>query len=504
MVINQKKAGVVLSYAGEAVKILSGLLYTPILIQLLGQREYGLYQLAFSVMSYLGLLSFGFGSSYVRFHARYLVKNDRQGIARLNGMFMIVFCSLAVVCLLCGGVLISNIELVFGTGLTPQELSKAKILLIIMVVSVAISMPNSVYNCYITAHERFIFQKILRLAQNILNPMLALPLMLMGFDSVAVIMVMAVLTFAVFFSNLFYCKKALSVEFSYRGLKFSLLKEMWVFTFFIFLNQLIDQINWNIDKVLLGRYSGTIAVAIYGVGAHINTIYVQTSTAISNVFVPSINRCVAKNEDKGLTNLMTKVGRIQWFILGLIFTGFAFYGKPFIRYWAGEGYEESYIVALILIASITIPMIQSIGVEVQRAKNKHYISSLVYFFITALNIILSIWLIKQYGCTGAAVGTAVSLVLGNVIFMNFYYHKYVGLNMFSFWFGIIKTLPAFITPCAFAYFYTAFVDINSLLSLVIAMLCYVVVYVVSVWFLGFNKEEKRTFSGIIHKFAKKH
>ena len=395
MAINQKKAGVMLSYLGEAVKILSGLLYTPILIRLLGQNEYGLYQLAYSVMSYLSLLSFGFGSSYVRFHARYHVKGDHDSIARLNGMFMLVFCSLAGVSLLCGGVLISNIELVFGQGLTPLELNKAKILLIIMVISVAISMPNSVYNCYITAHERFIFQKLLRVLQNLLNPMLALPLMLLGYDSVAVIMVSAVLTFGVFFSNLFYCKKALNIRFSYRGLQFSLLKEMWVFTFFIFLNQIIDQINWNIDKVLLGRYSGTVAVAVYGIGAHINTIYVQTSTAISNVFVPGINRCVAKKEDDKLIYLMTKVGRIQFFVLGLVLSGFVFYGKSFIRFWAGEGYEESYVVALILISSITIPMIQSIGVEVQRAKNKHYISSIVYFFIAVVNVILSIWLINS-------------------------------------------------------------------------------------------------------------
>ncbi|MBQ2972494.1 MAG: oligosaccharide flippase family protein [Ruminococcus sp.] len=503
MAINQKKAGVALSYVGEAVKILSGLLYTPILIRLLGQNEYGLYQLAYSVMSYLSLLSFGFGSSYVRFHARYLVKNDRDGIAKLNGMFMLVFGLLAGLCLLCGGVLVSNIEMIFGTGLTSSELEKAKILLIIMVVSVAINMPNSVYNCYITAHERFVFQKLLRVLQNVLNPMLALPLMLLGYDSVAVILVSAILTFAVFFSNLFYCNKALSIEFSYRGLKFSLLKEMWVFTFFIFLNQIIDQINWNIDKVLLGRYSGTVAVAIYGIGAHINTIYVQTSTAISNVFVPSINRSVAENKDERLIDLMTKVGRIQFFVLGLILSGFIFYGKPFIRFWAGEGYEESYIVALILIISITIPMIQSIGVEVQRAKNKHYVSSIIYFFIAVLNIVLSIWLIKRYGCTGAALGTAVSLVMGNVVFMNFYYHKYVGLNMFKFWIGIIRAIPSFVVPCIFSYLYTRFISIDSFINLVVAVLCYTIVYAVSIWLFGFNVEEKQIFSNGLSKLRKK-
>ena len=38
--MNQKKAGVVLSYISEAIKILSALLYTPVMLRLLGQSEY--------------------------------------------------------------------------------------------------------------------------------------------------------------------------------------------------------------------------------------------------------------------------------------------------------------------------------------------------------------------------------------------------------------------------------------------------------------------------------
>lgn len=90
MVINQRKAGVLLSYAGELVKILVSLVYTPIMLRLLGQSEYGLYQLVYSVVSYLSLLSLGFGSSYLRFYSKYKAQNDEAGVAKLNGMFMII------------------------------------------------------------------------------------------------------------------------------------------------------------------------------------------------------------------------------------------------------------------------------------------------------------------------------------------------------------------------------------------------------------------------------
>mgnify|MGYP000202345569 CR=1 FL=1 len=74
MKVDQKKAGVLLSYLAQIIHILSGILYTPIMLRLLGQSEYGLYQLVASVVSYLNVLSLGFGSSYMRFYSR--IKKD--------------------------------------------------------------------------------------------------------------------------------------------------------------------------------------------------------------------------------------------------------------------------------------------------------------------------------------------------------------------------------------------------------------------------------------------
>lgn len=113
---------------------------------------------------------------------------------------------------------------------------------------------------------------------------LTLPLLIMGYGSIGIVSVTTFLTLAVLTSNMFYCFRKLHIRFCFKGFQLSLLKEMWIFTFFIFLNQIIDQVNWNVDKFLLGRLSGTTAVAVYGVGGQINTLYLQLSTSISNVW----------------------------------------------------------------------------------------------------------------------------------------------------------------------------------------------------------------------------
>lgn len=198
MKVNQLKIGVVLSYVSMIVQNIIAIVYTPVMLRLLGQSEYGLYQLVYSVVSYLGLLSFGFGSAYVRFYSRYKVKDDQEGIAKLNGMFMIVFNIIAIIALLAGGVLVGNVNNLFSKSLTANEINTATILMILMVINLAISFPSSVFDSFVTAHECYFFQRVISLLQTVLNPFLTLPLLLMGYKSISLVVVTTILTVSKF------------------------------------------------------------------------------------------------------------------------------------------------------------------------------------------------------------------------------------------------------------------------------------------------------------------
>lgn len=492
MNFSQKKIGVILSYIGQLINILVGLIYTPVMLRLVGQSEYGLYQLVNSVVSYLSLLSLGFGSSYLRFYSKYKVKDDEESIAKLNGMFMIIFCIISVICVLCGTIMVERIHDIFGTGLTEREYVKAKILMELLIINLAMTFPNSVFNCSITASERFLFQKLLIVIQNLFNPFLSLPLLIMGYGSIGMVSVTTFLTFVVLLSNIYYCFKKLHIKFIFHGFQIGLLKEMWVFTFFIFINQIIDQINWSVDKFLLGRFAGTTAVAVYGVGGQINSLYLQFSTSISNVFVPKVNRIVAEsNNNTKLTILFTNVGRIQFMVLGLILSGFVFFGHSFVEIWAGQEYEDSYVIALLLIVPVTVPLIQNLGIEIQRAKNMHKARAIVYLFIALANVAISIPLIKLMGPIGAALGTAISLFAGNILFMNWYYHFRIEIDMIYFWKEIMKFIPALIVPSIVGILIVKFVDIRGFVRLGIVTIIYTIIYFFSMYLFGMNIEEKK-------------
>lgn len=489
--LNQKKWGVVLSYAGQAVHMASGLIYTPIMLRLLGQSEYGLYQLVNSFVSYLGLLSFGFSSAYMRFYTKYEKEGNQHEIEKLNGMFMIIFTIIAFICMLCGFVLTNNITVIFKDGLTNEEYPIARILMMLMVTGLSTTMFSTVFTCYATAHEQFIFQRLLELFQNILNPFIALPLLIAGYGSVAMVAVSTSLVLFKFVVNFCFCRKKLNIRFCFREINFFVFKEIGAFTFFIFLNQIIDKINWSLDKILLGRFKGTTEVAIYGVAANLNLMYQNLLSSISTVFVPKVNRIVmARDDNNELTNVFIKVGRIQFVMASLIISGYIFFGKAFVRLWAGEGYDASYYVGLLLMIPATMELIQYIGIEIQRAKNMHQNRSIVYAALSVGNIALSIPLILRFGAIGAALGTTIALLCGTWLFMNIYYQKRIGINILEFWKSISSFIPALIIPICVGIVIRHFADINGWIGLLSFIIVYTIVYCCSMYFWGLNNEEK--------------
>ncbi|HFU4127723.1 TPA: lipopolysaccharide biosynthesis protein [Streptococcus suis] len=490
MRVNQLKVGAILSYASMGIGYIVSITYTPIMLRLLGQSEYGLYNLVASVVAYLGVLNFGFGSAYMRYYSRYKVQDDREKIATLNGMFLIIFSAIGLIAVIAGTVLAMNTEAIFGSELTSVELSRAKILMMILVINLAISFPNIVFTSHITANERFVFYNLVQMIKTVANPFVVLPLLILGYGSVGMVIATTFLNITIEVINAVYCINKLKIKFSFRDFDFKLMRELTVFSSFIFINLLIDQINWNVDKFILGRFHGTVSVAVYGLAAQLNTYYLTISTVISGVFTPRVHRLVASENNNELTKLFTRIGRVQFIILSLISSGLIFFGRPFINMWAGENYDGSYPIVLLLIIPATIPLIQNIGIEIQRAKNMHQFRSWVYFFIALGNLTVTIPLAKLYGGVGAAVGTATALIIGNGFIMNWYYHFKVGLNMKLFWKQILSFVPALIAPITIGVLINYFSNLSNLYYFMGFGFVYVLIFCFSMWLFGMNKYEK--------------
>lgn len=497
--IGQLKAGVLLSYVALVVELLVSFLYTPVMVNLLGQSEYGTYNYVFSVVNYLTLFSCGFGSAYIRFYTRYKVDDTKteQDVYRLNGMFLSLFTFMGVIVLIVGMTLSEFSDSIFGGNLTPAELSTVPILMRILVLNIFVTFLSIVFNSFIITHEKFVYQKLLVLLQTILKPVVTLPILYIGYRSIGLAVGTLFISFIILVINICYCVGHEKMRFRFDHFDINLFKEIAVFSSFLLLSMIVDQINWSVDKYILGKLTGTVAVAIYSIGAVLNTYYKKLSEYISNVFVPRVNRLVASDASPSqITDLFIKIGRIQFYILALICTGFLFFGKPFIVLWVGPEYEEAYYITLLLMIPVTVPELQKIGLEILKAKNLHKFRSIVYFFIAIINVVISIPLCKMWGGIGCALGTAITVLLGNGLVINIYYYKKADLDVIKFWKNILGQCKGLILPAIIGALFLG-IDIHSWWVLFLCVVLYAIVYCVSCWFFSTNMYERNLIKNML-------
>ena len=109
------------------------LIYTPIMLSLLGQSEYGLYKLSSSITSYLGLLSMGLGAAVNRYLIKSRVCGGQDAEENMFGLFILIFRGIAILTLICGALLVFNLDRWYANSLSAIEIHRMIILTLLMV-----------------------------------------------------------------------------------------------------------------------------------------------------------------------------------------------------------------------------------------------------------------------------------------------------------------------------------------------------------------------------------
>lgn len=493
--MSQRKVGAALSYLNIIAKNLVTFLYTPFLLRFVGQANYGLFQMTNSVMVSLSLLSMGFSSAYVKFYITYKVEENYKQLRKLNALYLILFGCISVIALIIGTILVLNTGAIFGRSLTASEIQLTKYLMAIMVLDVAITFISSVFDSNITVNEQFIFQQSRQLMQTFLVPMICIPLVFMGVGVLSIEITQISVTTLFLILNISYCLRKLNMHFDFTNIDFSLLKSLGMFSFFIFLNQIVDLVNNNIPNFILGIFQGAKMVATFAIAIQVKNMFFMLSTSLSNIFVPQVNRLV--NLDKGtdvLTNLMIKVGRIQMALLFFVLGGFIVVGKFFVQLWAGKENIEAYYLVIIMVLPSIIPLCQNVGIEIQKAMNKHVFRSIVYVIFAIINILITIIGSIHFGLIGASMGYVVAIVFANGILMNWYYYKKIQLNIKRYWIQTVKIIIPFFVSISLFLFLQLRWNVDSMGKFVLFGIGYSVTYVLVYVRFVMNKYEKDVLS----------
>lgn len=499
--MNQLKAGAILNYVIIILSTLVGLLYTPYMLRTMGQSEYGLYSLVASVISYLTILDLGFGNAIVRYTSKYRAEGKMKEQNEMFGMFLILYFCISVVALIAGIILFLNVDAMFGDTMTVSELGKARIMMLILIFNLAITFPMSIFGSIMTAYERFVFPKVISIVRIVLNTAIMIALLTMGYRAIAMVIVHTIFNIITLLINYIYCKKKLCIQIRFGKFKWGFLKEVAIYSFWIFLNVIMDKIYWSTGQFVLGIVSGTVAISVFAVAILLQGMYMQFSTAISSVFLPKVTGMVTINSSyEQISDLFIRTGRIQNIVMSLVLCGFIIFGRQFIELWAGTGYEDAYPITLLFFVSLYIPLIQNLGITILQARNQMKFRSFLYVGIAILALALQFIFARIWGGIGCAAAIAGALFLGQGLIMNIYYQKVQKLDIVKFWCEILKMdiIPILLTIASVILLSNFSLD--SWLKLMAAIGVFLLVYLPLFFFISMNERERDLLLPMLNKW----
>lgn len=499
---NSRRVGALLSYVYMAVNVVVQLIYVPLLLSSIGRDEYGMYQLIGSIMAYVisinGVLSAGVG----RFYCKYIAEGDREKAENTLAISRRIYWIMSVVALLVVGVLTIVFRIVYSSSFTPAQIEECTAMLLVLGINTVVTMNNTVSIAAITAYERFVFLKLSSLIVLIAQPILII--YFTGFfpNALTVTAVILAMNAACAFVQSLYRRNILKVGKSYFGWDSKLAKALLGFSGAIVMVTIADQIFWKTDQLIVGYMFGAGSVAVYAVGAQIYQMYMNIGTAASAIFLPHISELYHKDHNLvGMSDLFIKFGRLNCIVLLLVLGGFIVLGQDFIKIWVGDGYFDSYLVALIVMVPFTIDLIQNLGLTILQVTNQYYFRGVMYLVIAILNVFLTFLLLSIYGLPGAAISTAVAMFIGNGLIMNWYYAEKVGLDILRFWKEIVHiAIPALaaIGIAGLVYLLAPFEHGNTIFFLVGCFL-YGCLYIVFEWMFGMNNYEKSLVRAFVNR-----
>lgn len=501
--MNQRKAGILLSYANIVLQTIIAFVYVPLLLHYIGKSEYGLYQLIGSFIAYFSVMDFGLTPAVIRFYTKYKAEGNRAGMENILATSMRTYSVITVVLAVVGYIFYLQTDTIFAASMNATEVASAKQLFLLLLFNIAFTVSTMIFRAVINAHERFLFLKGMETIQLVLQP-IVIVLVLQRYPSAfTVAAIQTALNLILTGARCYYCFAKLDMKIKFHYWDKQLFSEFKKLALSIFAVTLIDQIFFKTNQVILGITSGTTAVAVYSIASLIYMNYMALSCAISGVYLPHITEMIAKHEPmKKLSDLFIQIGRLQYYLLALVSTGFIIFGEQFIKMWAGDSFADAYVITLLIIIPFTIDLIQNIGLSIMQAQNKYDFRAKVYACMGVLNLCLAIPLGMKFGGKGCAFATGLSMFIGNGLVMNWYYMRITGLDIKRFWHEIGRISIGVLGVATAGYVMNMVLTSPAKLVFVGKIVMYTVAYGVVMYKFCMNDGEREKAQKLFSKIMK--
>lgn len=437
---SQVLRGATLSYLGVGLAIASGIFVTPILVGHLGRNEYGLFILSISVVTLL-TFDLGLNSAVARFVAHSEARGERaktlEALSVVRRVYLLLDLALFVVLV---AVWLAA-ESLFP-ALTDEELSQFRVLFGVAGMVTLVNFPLFPANGTLLGLGRFVALRGSDVAWRAAGVAVTLVVVYADLMSVWLVLGVTLVALATSIYRAIVCLNAGVWRWHLPPASLSMRRDITRYTSWSFLVAMGQRLMITVMPAILAATAGTHEVTAFAIAAMFEGYLWLIANAVNGLFLPHVSRLVASDDSKAIEALMERVGRFQLLIIGLCVSGFIVFGKEFISLWLGPGFEDVYLVTVLLILPSLIVQTQEVAMTVLLARGEIKFRAMSTAIAAAVNLLLAVALTPSLGALGAAISVLSGSIVGYVIAMNVAYARAMGLDVLRFFLRVqARILP---------------------------------------------------------------
>lgn len=404
--------------------MLLSIVITPLILKYLNKEEYGFYTILFQIVGYLMMLDFGLGGAI----ARSLASNRGSDFASQNAINRIISTSFFTYSFF--GVIIMIIGIAFSPSMPhyfnmQKELSNAAVVITLTIsIFIGLQFPLRVFSSILYAHQRQALSHSINSALSLLNSVLPVIFLYYGnglwsfvYTNIICSLLGIVSTFILM--RKFYPYLKIRTQFFDK----LLLKELFSFGFFLFLNAIAVQIVFFTDRFFIGSLVSLSAVSVYSITAKAPELCRELIFRITDNAYPAMVEITAKEGDNKLKMIHQKL-----LLITVCFSTIAFWiifivNPWFIKLWVGDNFFAGNSILLLTLALTFIHT--TLHVSASCLTGAGIVKGFSIFSIVEaiINLTLTLMLGKIYGIHGILIATIIAICLTSL-----WYTPYVTLK----------------------------------------------------------------------------
>jgi O-antigen/teichoic acid export membrane protein len=394
---------------GTAVVSVTAFLLYPYILHHLGDAAYGAWVLIGSVLGYFGLLDLGISAAVVKMIAEDS-SDDAAAANRIvaNGVFL--FTILGGLAILLGMLLVPFLNRIFHVpGFLSRDMQLAYI---VVLAAMGVTFPAAIFSAVLAGRQDFGTHNVIIAIHSLLNAAATVGVLRAGYGIAGMAVASMMVSLLIFAVRAVVIWRRYGIPpFNVRLLDRSLVRRIFSFSKWLFVLNVAVQIIFQMDNVVIGVLSSVTAISFYQVALKPNSFLRSFGTQLTSVVMPAAASLRAANNESRLQRLLLESTRVSAVVLLPALIVMVAWGRDFIRMWVGPDYLSSYPTLLVLAAGVFSTLVQGTAGNIIVTLDMHKRLAAIALVEAAVNLALSVFLIRRLGILGVALGTTVPTML---------------------------------------------------------------------------------------------